>query len=108
MKVKFACQTPNEHCSAASAPVNNLYNKEKHRKLHSTTEEAFGCYEKYLLSQNFIKVGSREFKSPTDGTIHVLTKKSRYGAPFRYGKEKQNYLPYPGKRKSCAHGTIVE
>jgi hypothetical protein len=56
------------------------------KKTHSSTDEAFLCHKKYLLSQGYTQVGSREFASPNGGPIRLLRKKSKYGTPLRKGK----------------------
>jgi hypothetical protein len=55
-------------------------------KSHATPEEAFACHRAWLLRQGYKQVGGREFESP-DGTIVVLTKRRRFGAVLRSGKE---------------------
>lgn len=54
---------------------------------HATPEEAFECYRAYLLRQGYRQVGGREFESPGGGRVVVLTKRSRFGARLRGGKE---------------------
>jgi len=56
-------------------------------KSHVTPQEAFECHRAWLLRQGYKQVGSREFESPHDGCIFVLTKKGRIGAMLRGGKE---------------------
>ncbi|MCC6421405.1 MAG: hypothetical protein IT429_24480 [Gemmataceae bacterium] len=70
-------------------------------KSHATPEEAFGCYRAWLLRLGYRQVGSREFESPADGRIILLTRKRRFGAVLRGGKEGR-HMPgqFPG-------GTIV-
>jgi hypothetical protein len=56
-------------------------------KSHATAEEAFECYRAWLLRQGYRQIGSREFVPPGIGGIVVLTRKSRFGALLRGGKE---------------------
>jgi hypothetical protein len=56
-------------------------------KSHGSAEEAFECYRAWLLRQGYRQVGGREFEPPGRGRVVVLTKKSRFGAPLRGGKE---------------------
>lgn len=56
-------------------------------KSHATPEEAFRCHRAWLLRQGYKPLGGREFESPHDGRIVVLTRKRRFGAVLRGGKE---------------------
>jgi hypothetical protein len=56
-------------------------------KCHATPQDAFECHRAWLLRQGYKQVGGREFESPYTGCIAVLTKKSRFGAVLRGGKE---------------------
>jgi hypothetical protein len=58
---------------------------------HATPEEAFACYRAWLLRQGYRQLGGREFLSP-EGTIIVLTKRRRFGAVLRGGKE-ERFMP---------------
>jgi hypothetical protein len=80
---KQACGVPSEHCTGGLCGVSN--GLKKAGKLHSSPQEAFACYAKYLIKQGYTQVGPREFYKG-DGPIVVLTKKSRFGARCRGGK----------------------
>ncbi|HKI30858.1 MAG TPA: hypothetical protein VKA46_03220 [Gemmataceae bacterium] len=71
-------------------------------KSHATAEEAFECYRAWLLRQGYRQVGGREFEAPRAGRIVVLTKKSRFGALLRGGKEGR-HMPaqFPGGAIVC-------
>jgi hypothetical protein len=56
-------------------------------KSHATPEEAFDCYRAWLRRQGYRQVGGREFEAPEGGRVVVLTKRSRFGARLRGGKE---------------------
>jgi hypothetical protein len=56
-------------------------------KSHADPEEAFDCYRAWLLRQGYRQVGGREFEAPDGGPILVLTRKRRFGALLRGGKE---------------------
>jgi hypothetical protein len=56
-------------------------------KSHATPEQAFECHRAWLLRQGFRQVGSREFERPEQDGIVVLTRKRRFGALLRGGKE---------------------
>jgi hypothetical protein len=60
---------------------------------HATPREAFACMKRFLLSQGFVQVGSREFAPPGGGPVRVLTKKSRFGGRLRRGKEGTRRMP---------------
>jgi hypothetical protein len=53
---------------------------------HASPEDAFECHRAWLIRQGYRPVGSREFASPDDGRIVVLTKRRRFGAVLRGGK----------------------
>ena len=80
---KYCCGTPAIHCSGTrrlQAPAIDL-------KFHSSRAEAFKCYKKYLVNvEGYTQIGGREFRK--DGhPVRVLTKKIRFGARLRPGKE---------------------
>jgi hypothetical protein len=56
-------------------------------KSHATPEQAFECYRAWLLRQGYRQIGSREFETPGQDGIVMLTRKSRFGAMLRGGKE---------------------
>ncbi len=104
-KMKHACGVPESEC-LGTYTATNLRNA----KLHATQLEAFKCHAKHLLSQGFVQVGPREFASPKDGPIRVLTKKCRFGAPYRQGKNNDKAgNRYINKRsgKGVKGGTVV-
>lgn len=79
-------------------------------KGHAAPSEAFACHSAWLVSQGFRKIGGREFETP-EGTIRVLTKRSKFGARVRGGKtggEQSNKRGafYRG-RKGGSAGTII-
>jgi hypothetical protein len=55
-------------------------------KAHGSSEQAFKCYEQYLLRNGYKKIGSREFQPIAGGPVMVLTKKSHFGGRLRKGK----------------------
>lgn len=82
----FLCGTPNDGCCGKQAILCNSL-KNKGLGAHQTSVEAFNCYKKYLLSRGYTVVDSRALQPPDGGPIHILTKKSRFGARMRPGKE---------------------
>jgi hypothetical protein len=56
-------------------------------KSHATPEDAFQCHRAWLLRQGYRQVGGREFEAPDTGRVVVLTKRRRFGAVLRGGKE---------------------
>ena|SRR5262249_12411861 len=70
-------------------------------KSHATPEDAFQCHRAWLLRQGYRQIGGREFVSPTDGRIIVLTRRRRFGAVLRGGKESR-FMP-----GSFLGGTII-
>lgn len=81
------CQTPDKHCSAGYVQVNARMGKSA--KAHASNIEAFLCFKRYLVNvKGYTQIGGREFSPPgDDGPVLVLTKKIRYGARLRHGKQ---------------------
>ncbi len=77
------CGVPVEECRGILLRVSKALHGVKS---HSTPQEAFACYRSWLLRTGYRQVGSREFESP-EGRIVVLTRKRRFGAVLRAGKE---------------------
>lgn len=48
---------------------------------------------RYLQRQGYERVGPREFAAPDGGPVRVLTKKCRFGARLRPGKEHARFMP---------------
>lgn len=97
MAIKVFCGTPKSFCSGAHTIMNAGFNNDKAAKLHDDHEQAFACYSRYLVAeQQHKRVGSREFETPS-GSILVLTKKSKFGAKMRMGKnqnkEGKRFMP---------------
>ena len=82
---KWVCQTPTSHCSGGTGVViPSLHGL----RLHQSPEDAFRCYARYLKHvRGYIQIGGREFSPPGGGPVEVLTRKSKYGARLRHGKE---------------------
>jgi hypothetical protein len=105
---KTMCGTPRQFCCGSVVKANKSLGGGV--SAHPTPEEAFKCYAQYLIKIGYIQVGNREFASPNDGPILLLTKKCRFGAPLRPGKSVKGqastvFIPYAGKRPKP--GTIV-
>lgn len=81
----FLCGTPKERCMGSNTNCN--HGLQNSIKMHGTPEEAFNCYKRYLVKEGYTVVGSRALQAPNDGPIQILTKKSRFGAKMRNGKE---------------------
>jgi hypothetical protein len=82
---RYLCGTPKNSCCGSLTPVG----KNAHGA-HSSPQEAFQCHKRYLISQGFEQVGSRDFKDPKTGYIRVLTKACRFGSKLRVGKNESN------------------
>src|SRR5687767_11681699 len=86
---RFLCGVPDSRCEGTLTRMHITAGM----KTHGSTDEAFKCMKHYLLSEGYTQVGPREFsapptkENPDGGPIRVLTKKSRFGAPLRPGKE---------------------
>ena len=86
---KCLCGVPKERCSGAQGQTSNGL---KGSKTHSTPQEAFACYRRYLLKDGYIQVGNREF-TKGDGPIVVLTKKSKFGGKMLRGGKSDRQMP---------------
>ena len=96
---RYLCGTPTDHCSGSMTKCSNHM---KATKTHVSSVEAFKCHAKYLINvEGYQQIGSREFAAPNNGPIRVLTKKSRFGAMLRGGKEGRS-MP-----KAFVGGTLV-
>jgi len=84
------CGTPIDECTGSTVTLNAMWRPDgaknnKSGKLHHDRAQAFKCYCRYLVSQGYTRLGSREFQSP-QGPVLVLDKLSRFGGEFRKGK----------------------
>ena len=79
------CGVPFEECQGEAGKLSPGLSSGL--KCHATPQDAFECHRAWLLRQGYKQVGGREFESPYTGCIAVLTKKSRFGAVLRGGKE---------------------
>lgn len=80
---RYLCGVPKQRCMGGA--VSMLPGMRGFRS-HSSREEAFRCMVRYLESQGYERIGSREFRKEGQ-PVRVLTKKSRFGARLRAGKE---------------------
>jgi len=82
-KAKYRCGTPSIHCvgnKGLQAPA-------LAEKCHGARDEAYKCYRNYLIKvEGYTQIGSREFRKEGH-PVRVLTKKIRFGARLRPGKE---------------------
>lgn len=104
---QFLCGVPDDQCNGSYRIVNARMRVVRGRdsvKLHSSPEDAFTCYRRYLLAIGYKQIGSREFETPS-GSILVLNKKSHFGATLRPGKtgttgnKSKRYIPEA--KRSC-------
>ena len=105
MKFGVLCGVPKSECLGGTAQLSKSL--ERDAKIHSSHEEAFKCYEKYLLRQGFIKIGNREYKDPMGGPIRILTKKCRFGGVLRSGKSESTARGQRGMPKKYTSGIII-
>lgn len=84
----YRCPSPQERCLGTRVECNGGISKSsKSIRIHSSREDAFRCYVRYLLSQGYKPYGinRRDFESPS-GSILVLDKMTHFGAELRQGK----------------------
>lgn len=91
-KARYLCGTPGEKCTGPLAKLSNSL-KAKGYHDHGSPSEAFNCHRRYLISEGYELTGSRELRAPDGSGIRVLTKKIRFGAKMRPGKEGQRNMP---------------
>lgn len=95
---RYVCQTPQSDCDGGKTGTSQGLNRKDSMKAHGTPEEAFRCYARYLQSQGYNRLSSREYQRPGE-PIELLTKPCRYGAPLRKGKNElkgkggKRYMP---------------
>src|SRR5579863_8747285 len=82
---KHMCGVPPESCGGSMFGLSNSLRKTSN-KVHNSSAEAMKCMKRYLVSQGFVQLSSREFRNPDGSGIRVLTKESRFGAKLRPGK----------------------
>ena len=88
----FMCGVDPEKCVGSKDQLSTGM-KNYRGKVHSTRDEAFSCMVQSLLAQGYIPLGKREFEHPETHVVRVLTKRCRYGARLREGKEKSRRMP---------------
>lgn len=91
------CGVPREKCSGSNLLLN--HGMPTNYKGHASSEAAFNCYRKHLIEQGYVQVSARDFKPPDGGPVLVTTKKSRFGAKLRIGKEGTRNMPHGHKGK---------
>lgn len=80
------CPTPKDKCTGGTYPF--LPGLGGSIRAHSSSDEAFRCYRRYLVKfEGYEPIGPREFRPPDGGPILVLAKRSRFGTAMRLGKE---------------------
>ena len=81
---RYLCGVPDNYCQGSLTQSCNGLGKSC--RSHGSPMQAFSCYANYLIKQGYKQVGPREFSSPNNGPIVVLTKKSKFGTMLRGGK----------------------
>ena len=101
MSRKFAvlCGVPEDKCTGGSFNSKQALGTVK---AHGSHEQAFKCMVRYLLDQGYERIATRDFRPPDGGPIRMLTRKSRFGARLRRGKEGTRLMPAVRTR-----GTVI-
>ncbi len=87
---RFGCGTETRYCVGS-----RMETHQGMQQVHSTPQEAFKCYKKYLMEiHGFEPVGQRELRGPAGNALGVtgvlvLSKPSHFGAEFRGGKREK-------------------
>lgn len=80
-------------------------------KAHVSHDAAFDCMRGYLLKTGWTQLDTRAYKPPpghpAGSEIRVLTKRSRFGAKLRNGKEGTRNMPHVRGHKAGARGGII-
>lgn len=98
---RVLCGVPKEFCQGGKLTSDQSLGT---NKVHRTHSEAFACYRRYLIEvKGFRQIGPRDFAPADGGPVWVLTKRSRFGARLRTGKEGSRHMP-SGKRNQ---GVVV-
>ena len=87
----YFCGTPKRFCGGTAPKVSAMVRKQMDDdyRVHSTPEEAFKCYTRYLIKElGYERIGPREFRREGEPVL-VLTKKTRFGRVFRKGKRRE-------------------
>jgi hypothetical protein len=91
-KAMYLCGVPMANCTGGRFVGQNLM-PDSIRHGHASRDAAFRCHKNYLVKVlGFTQIGQREFASPNNGPIRVLTKKTRFGGRLRLGKEGNRYM----------------
>ena len=114
MSSRFLCGTPSDFCCGAFTMFDAALGRCGRSKAHPTRVDAFKCYQKYLLSKGYKKVGTREFLPPDGGPVLLLNRKGKFGGMLRNGKSgvkslsgRNRFMP----KHLCKHslgGMIIE
>jgi len=85
MGYKVLCGVPSEHCTGGKY----MTDQQLPKKAHPSHGQAFDCKVNYLTSiLGYTETeSSRTFAPPDGGHNEVLTKRTRFGARLRPGKE---------------------
>ncbi len=82
-RMKFTCGVPTEFCCGSHLSTDQGLGVIK--LAHNSSEEAYNCMARYLVSQGYTRGKNREFYKEGCPT-RVLTKKIRYGGKLVGGK----------------------
>lgn len=88
----FVCGTPEKECTGTM--TGKVSKGMRATKVHDSPEAAYRCHANWLKRQGYTEYPNREFGKPGEYRI-VLTKKSRFGARLRKGKE-DRFMPERG------------
>lgn len=86
---RILCGVPREFCNGQEVKTDQTLSQTQKGKLikcHTGRAAAFSCMRRYMKTQGWRQVGSKEFAPPNGGPIRVLTRPGRYGARLRAGK----------------------
>lgn len=80
---RYLCGVPKDNCTGTGVAANQSLHK--FQKVHSSPQEAFACHARHLISQGYVKIGSKEFSKPGE-PVRVLTRPGKFGGVMRAGK----------------------
>jgi hypothetical protein len=102
-RYRILCGVPEEECTGGKFQTDQRLGT---KKAHTSRKGAFDCRARWLRSQGYEQVGSREFKPPDGGPRLILSKKSKFGGFLRLGKEGR-FTPDNRRRGGSLRGLII-
>lgn len=101
----FLCGVPKDKCAGTLSTVNAALGGNK--KAHTSSEDAFACHRRFLVGEGYKQVGTRAFDPQNGGPVLIISKKSRFGARLRNGKEGTRNMSGVRAKGNGARGGVI-